>query len=356
MINMHKEKGVTKNEMIFFQNDILTDIKKMEIQTNNKITSINQTLLSKINEYDTKFSRVFENITELVSIISSRKFDNERIEDLLSMKTKFSDLIYQNQSHLSTLEKNLENSIYRFDRAILDNLQVPGLIGVSCKFKNCRMFFEDLHEELKSTKTFKEEEKAAMKSFQDKIETRLFKVENELNKIHLNVNEIVQTKCERFFKKMEQRIESTDAFVHASRIENSKYAADLIQASTSLQIQWDKLENIKNEIYDKFYEELDKFKKLVDSINRVFHHQENDYNILKQRFTQLAEYIKELKNMKNKDFTEISKNIDFTKKQKFDENYDMTKYDKISGEMNSFLKSPSPRKIKRNNETKAIRR
>ena len=350
MINMHKEKGVTKNEMIFFQNDILTDIKKMEIQTNNKITNINQTLLSKINEYDTKFSKVFENITELVSIVSSRKFDNERIEDLLSMKDKFSDQIYQNQSHLSTLEKSLENSIYRYDRAILDNLQVPGIIGVSCKYKNCRMFFEEMYEELKTIKKFKEEEKAAMKSFQDKIDTRLFKVENELNKIHLNVNEIVQTKCERFFKKMEQRIESTDSFVHASRIENSKYASDLIKTSTSLQIQWDKLENIKNEIYDKFYEELDKFKKLVDSTNRVFHHQESEYNIIKQRFTQLAEYIKDLKNMKNKDFIEISKNIDFSRKQKFDENYDMTKYDKISGEMNNFLKSPSPKKVKRNNE------
>ena len=353
---MHKEKGVTKNEMIFFQNDILTDIKKMEIQTNNKLTSINQTLLSKINEYDTKFSKVFENITELVSVISSRKFDDERIEDLLSMKTKFSDLIYQNQSHLSTLEKSLENSIYRYDRAILDNLQVPGIIGVSCKYKNCRMFFEEMYEELKTIKKFKEEEKAAMKSFQDKIDTRLFKVENELNKMHLNVNEIVQTKCERFFKKMEQRIESTDSFVHASRIENSKYASDLIKASTSLQIQWDKLENIKNEIYDKFYEELDKFKKLVDSTNRVFYHQEGEYNILKQRFTQLSEYIKDLKNMKNKDLIEMSKNIDFSRKQKFDENYDMTKYDKISGEMNTFLKSPSPRKVKKNNEINTITR
>ncbi len=238
----------------------------------------------------------------------------------------------------------------------MDNLHVPGIIGVGCKFKNCRTFFEEMYEELKATKKFKEEEKATMKSFQEKVDTRIFKVENELNKIHLNVNEIVQTKCERFFKKMEQRFESIDSFVHASRIENSKYASDLIKASTSLQIQWDKLENIKNEIYGKFNEELDKFKKVVDSSNRIFHHQENEYNILKQRFTQLAEYIKDIKNMKNKDFIEMSKNIDFSKKQKFDENYDMTKYDRISGEMNSFLKSPSPRRIKRNNEINTVAR
>jgi hypothetical protein len=34
----------------------------------------------------------------------------------------------------------------------------------------------------------------------------------------------------------------------------------------------------------------------------------------------------------------------------------MTKYDKISGEMNIFLKSPSSRKVKRNNEINTVAR
>ena len=340
---LHSEKSVTKNEMIFFQNDMLSDLKKMELQTNNKLTSINQTLSSKIEEYDEKFTKVFENIAELISVVSARKFDNERIEDLLSMKVKFSELITQNQSRLQIIDKSLENSFYKYDRFILDNLQVPGLIGSSCKYKNCRMFFESIYNDIKANKKNKDEEKASLKAFQDKIDSRMWKCENELNKIHMSINEVCQTKCEKFFKTMEQRFDSVEEFMHSTRIENSKFVNDLIKTSTSLKIEYNKLENIKNEIYKKYYEELDKYKKLIDSTNRTFHHQENEFNIFKQRFTKLAEYLKDFKNMKNKDYVEVSKGIDFTKKQKFDNNFDMTKYDKI-GDIHEFLESPSPQR------------
>ena len=340
---LHSEKSVTKNDMIFFQNDMLSDLKKMELQTNNKLTSINQTLSSKINEYDEKFTKVFENIAELISAVSARKFDNERIEDLLSMKLKFSELITQNQSRLQIIDKNLENSMYKYDRFILDNLQVPGLIGSSCKYKNCRMFFESIYNDLKANKKNKDEEKASLKNFQDRIDTRVFKCENELNKIHMSINEVCQTKCEKFFKTMENRFDSVEEFMHSTRIENSKFVNDLIKTSTSLKIEWNKLENIKNEIYKKFYEELDKYKKLIDSTNRTFHHLENEFNIFKQRFTKLADYLKDFKNMKSKDYIEVSKGIDFTKKQKFDNNFDMSKYEKI-GDIHEFLDSSSPKR------------
>ena len=339
---LHSEKSVTKNEMIFFQNDMLSDLKKIELQTNNKLTSMNQTLSLKIAEYDEKFTKVFENIAELISALSARKFDNERIEDLLSMKIKFSELITQNQSRLQIIDKNIENSFYKYDRFILDNLQVPGLIGSSCKFKNCRMFFESIYNDIKVSKKNKDEDKASLKTFQDKVDTRIFKCENELNKIHMTINEICQTKCEKFFKTMEERFDSVEEFMHSTRIENSKYVNDLIKTSTSLKIEYNKLENIKNEIYKKFYEELDKYKKLIDSTNRAFHHQENDFNIFKQRFTKLGEYLKDFKNMKNKDYIEVSKGLDFTKKQKLDNNFDMSRYDKL--DIHDFMDSSSPKR------------
>ena len=40
---MHNEKNITKNDMRFFQNDMLTDLKKLELQINNKVSNINQT-------------------------------------------------------------------------------------------------------------------------------------------------------------------------------------------------------------------------------------------------------------------------------------------------------------------------
>ena len=351
---MKDVNNITKNEMRFFQNDILTELKKMEIQMNNKLKNFNETLASKTTDYDSKFEKIFENITGLISQLSSRKFDNERIEELLSMKSKFRDQIYENTSKLATLSRNVENSFYKYDKAILENLQVPGIIGVSCKYKNCKLFFENVYNEITQYKSFKQEEKATMKSFEERIEFRVFKVENELNKLHQTINEICQRKIDKYVKRIEQRATETEDFIRSFRIENSKYATELIKTSTSLKIDWEKLENIKKEIYKQYYEELDKYKKINDVTNRNFLRQENEFKILKQRFTQLAEYLKDFRNYNNKDFKELSKNIDFTKKQKLDSNFDLTKYDKVSDNLVGIIRSPSPKKRIQNNNLNIV--
>ena len=349
---MKDEKILTKNEMRFFQNDLLTELKKLEILFNNKIKVINDTLSTKITEYDSNFTKIFENITDLISQFSSRKFDNERIEELINMKVKFSEQIFENSNKIFILSKTLDNSLYKYDKAILDNLQLPGVIGIGCKYKNCRMFYEYIYNEITQYKAFKEEEKSSMKAFQDKIEFRVFKIETELNKLHQSINEICESKFSKYAKIIEQRIHEVNENIHTSRIENSKYATELIKTSTALKIDWERLENIKNEIFTRFDKELITYKKLNDSTNRSFAKQENEFKIFKQRFTQLAEYLKDFRNYTNKEFKELTKNIDFSKKQKLDENYDMTKYNKVSENLNNILRAPSPKKIIENNNDK----
>ena len=95
---MHDAKNITKTDMRFFQNDMLTDLKKLELQINGKISNISQTISSKSIEYDSKFTKISENITELIGQLASRKFDNERVEELLNIKDKLNEQIIENQS------------------------------------------------------------------------------------------------------------------------------------------------------------------------------------------------------------------------------------------------------------------
>ena len=340
---MSDDKNITKNEMRFFQNDLLTDLKKLELQINSKISNINQTVLTKTNEYDSKFNKIFENITELISQVAARKFDNERVEELLGLKVKFREQIIENKTRISMVEQNLQNSIFKYDQMILDNLQIPGLLGVGCKYKNGKMLFEYLYNEMNLYKKNKDQEQTMLKEFQSKIDSKIFKLEDELSKIHQNINQICQTKFEKFFIKLEQRLQTTEGILHSSRIENSKYAEDLIKASTSLQIQWERLENIKNEIYDKFYEELDTFKKLVDYTNRNYFNQDKEFKIFKERFTQLADYLKDFRNLNNK-YKEITRNINFSKNQKLNKDFDVENYNKIGNDIKGYIQSPSPLK------------
>jgi hypothetical protein len=267
---MKEEKNITHNDMRFFQNDLLNDMKKLELQLNGKIAGINQMLLTKISEYDAKFVKVIENVTELISQMAERKYDNDRVEELLKMRNKFSDQIIENQSRISIIDKTLEKALFKYDKIILDNLSVPGLIGVGSKFKNCSVFFKFLDNEYQVNQKFKEEGLTNFKSLSDKIDLRLKKSEGDISRILQSVNQICDVKFEKIFQKMEEKALATDNYVSQVRIENSKYATDLINATHELNIVWDKLENIRKEIYGKFDEEVDVCKKLVISTNRKF--------------------------------------------------------------------------------------
>ena len=342
---MNEDKNITQIDMRFFQNELLNDLKKLELQLNAKVASVNQIVLTKTGEYDSKFSKIFENLTELISQMAERKYDNERVEELLKMRNKFSDQIIENQSRISIIDKTLENALFRYDKIFLDNLSVPGLIGVGCKFKNCASYFKYIDNDIQVNQKFKEEGITNLKTFSEKVDNRLKKSEGDIAQIMQNVNRICDVKFELFLKKFEEKVLSQENLITQTRLENSKYATDLINASTDLKIQWDKLENIKNEIYGRYDEEIDKFKKLVHVIDRNFKKQQEEFNVFKQRFSQLAEYLKDFKNH-SKNYKEMAKNIDFTKKQKLREGYDTDKYDEIGENVKEFIKSPLPRRKK----------
>jgi len=78
--------SISKNDFLFFQNDILKDIKNLESTLNNKINQIAQTLTTKMGDHDSKINRLSDNINELLSINASHKHDNQRIEELLKMR------------------------------------------------------------------------------------------------------------------------------------------------------------------------------------------------------------------------------------------------------------------------------
>ena len=340
---MKEEKNITHNDMRFFQNDLLNDLKKLELQLNGRVTGINQTLLTKTSEYDAKFVKVIENVTELVSQMAERKYDHERVAELIKMRNKFSDQIIENQSRISIIDKTLENALFKYDKIILDNLSVPGLIGVGSKFKNCAAFFKFLENEYQINQKFKEEGLLNFKSLSDKIELRLKKSEGDISQILNSVNQICDVKFEKIFQKMEEKALATDNYVAQVRIENSKYATDLINATHELNIEWDKLENIRKEIYAKFDAEVEICKKLVITTNRNFQKQQEEFNVFKQRFSQLADYLKDVKNL-GKNYREMTKNIDFSKKQKLEEEFDQEKYDEIGENVNEYIRSPSPRR------------
>ena len=354
---MLSKDSVSKSDLMFFQNDILSDIKRLEQSFNNKITALSQTFDQKITDNESKYNKLSDSINELVSIYATRKHDNEKIEQLLDMRSKLSEQIQDCKNQITFLSRNFDNAVFKYDRIVSDNLEVPGIVGsaIGAKFRNLKLFIEFIFGELKNFKLFKDQQILNTKVYKEKLENLIKKIEIGLKEVSEKATNICSQKFTEYEKIMDDRCKITEEIVLQQKIENSKYALDLINKTKELQIQWDKIEKIKDEIDEMFHNELKKFKAEVENNTRIFTLNQNDFKVLKQRFTQLCEFIKDVrfqKNLttKNGEFRKMAKKIDFTQKQKLKNDYDTNNvYDQIGNNVVDYLNQGLKEQEKNNN-------
>ena len=86
----------------------------------------------------------------------------------------------------------------------------------------------------------------------------------------------------------------------------------------------DKLDEFEKGMNKKYSEEVEKYNILIDGISRKVDKEKQEFHLIKARFTELSEFIKDVRFRRNihntfkerKEYRDISTKIDFTKKQK----------------------------------------
>ena len=308
--------------MIYFKNEILSDIKKIESTLNTKITQISNLIKSNSEEYNSKFTKYSNIISELIGIVSNRKHDYEKMEELFQMKNSLWLNINENRNKIIIIKKDLEDALFRYDRTILDNLELPGIVGNKCKYKNMRELFEYIYNEIKVEQLFREELNLGNKKYKEKVENLINNLTLRSAEIYEGCSKICVEKIKNFEKVINSRCETTEGMLDNLRVENSKYAIELQEKVDKINIDWNKLQNLKKETYDKINEELKKFNKIVEKNILAYNENKNEFKLIKQKFTQLSEFIRDVRFQKNlvsqrrnSVFTKESNNINFKKKQ-----------------------------------------
>ena len=333
-------ESISKNDFLFFQNDILKDIKEIKSTLENKIAQVNQGLILKITEQDSIISKLTENINEVLAKYASSKHDNQRIEELLKMRATINDSISDCKTQINLVNRSLNSAISKYDTIIIDNLNLPGIVGYSCKYKNFKEFFEFINTEIKAFNLFKSQQAAIMKKYREDLKNFEKKEETDILETINKTNKYCDTKFKEYEKILEDKFNTTQDLVLATRIENSQNAMKLIEKTKELEEYHDKLKEIKKEIYEDNEKQLEKFKKEVENNNKIFTKNENDFQVLKQRFTQLSQFIKDIRfqrNIKHEKYENMAKKIDFNRNQKFKDDYDMNLYNEIAKDVIAYI-------------------
>ena len=107
-----------------------------------RYNNIQETLGSKLGKYESIIDSINEKIEKLHDKMASDSKKIEKILDLVRFKESTEDLMIIYKERIGCLQADVNNLSSKYDKIILQILEVPGIIGELCKFKSLRDFIE----------------------------------------------------------------------------------------------------------------------------------------------------------------------------------------------------------------------
>ena len=114
-----------QSDIIYFKEDVLRTLKMIETKLNTKLESSSSLINETLQSYNTQLNSFQNKIDDLSNIISTDKEAQNKIALLLSFKTNTENTITTHDIKINRNEIDLQNAIYKYDKAILDNIYYP---------------------------------------------------------------------------------------------------------------------------------------------------------------------------------------------------------------------------------------
>ena len=317
-INYNQIQILIKKELLYFKNDALKDFKQIEINLNTKYNENSIFYNNKIKEFDEKLNLIFSKMSKIEEVISLDNILNEKVDKLYEFKEKIKEKLISEEIKLESLNKDLHNIIYKYDNMLSKSILYPGIIGNFCKFKTFHDFIDYVINQINILTQFKDKNILDLQSYKKKLEIIVDSFNLQISNFNKQNSQIINQKINESELKFYEHFKIYDDKIHNIRLENSKYVINSKKEFDNILNEWKKIPDIKNEIFGKFENDIQKFH---HSILKKFEGYKKEFNIIKNRFIQLSEFIKDVRFRINigedvkRDVLKLSKKIDFSKKQ-----------------------------------------
>ena len=266
----------------------------------------------------------YENLAKLIKlnyeeILSSQASLNNRLDKFKSYESfvaKTNDNITSHEIRINNLREDYNKTVQKYDKIYLDNLELPGYIGRCAKYKNCQIFFEDVIKEINKFNNYKEKNNIDLKAYKEKLEHIIKTFQTLLNNNNDAQIKYINKLNEKNLDESKNMVDNLSTRVMELRIENSKHSLELINKTNELKQEMEKIKEMKGELLNEFYNKIDDFKIETNKTVNSFNEFKNEYAIIRKKFLELAEFIKDIRFRKNlggdvnkKDLNDLYKNL-----------------------------------------------
>lgn len=338
-----------KNDIMQFKDEILREIKLLKKSVSEKYEFIEILTKEKFSKYDTKLSSYSERINELKSNTLNTDDLIKEIDAFKEFKNKFRDTMLTLNIKINNMDKETKNDIYRIDGILSDSVIYTGIIGRTSKFKTFHQMVDYLLSQTSQNLTYREKNNLDLNQLKKKINS----MEQEMQSLGVNMSKQISIlfgqKGEEFNSKLKDLLAEYDQKIRNAKEQGDLYIQEIKTTVEKFREQLDEFINIKNTISDEIKNEVDKLVKENEKTNNMFRSNKKEFNLMKDRFTQLSEFIKDVRfrnnlgqEIKRREFNQISEKVDFSKKQKILSDKNIALYDtkyQNDNDLPDFLKS-----------------
>lgn len=253
---------LTKTDFLYFQNEILKDMKKLESDLNKKIELNSSNSANSLLVIESKLEKLEKNLA-----YTQENFDMNSITQ--QIKTKFSELNNKFEdnkrkvdSKLNAIQTDLSNACFKYDKIYINSISCPGLIGSGCPFKSMKDYLEFVNSKIKEMKLSKENNDLYIKklsSILDNYKKDLFDFKSDLDK---NFSERIK----HYDNRTEERVKTVEDKLEYIRIENGRYNHNL------------------NRKWQELVEKLESFYITNDNILYIYNNCRKEFLDIKKKF------------------------------------------------------------------------
>ena len=322
-----KQNLSIKNDIIFFKEDILKELKDLKQDLYAKCNHISIDLQEKYGQITLKNTELSKKTESISTILESQILNNSNYEINSKEREKFKEEIKRdilsNKIKIGGLQEELKIHKENYNNIIKDNIIYKGIIGSGCKYKNMHQFFDYIILNINNLNNFKDKKILDNKLYELKIENMLDKLNSQTNSIIENCKLFTKESIKKFEGKIYNELKLYDSKLLELRIQNIDYSKKAEQKIKDLDELYNKIISIKNEINVNNEKAINEIKESNDKTNNLISNYQNEFKSIKDHFNILADFFKDIKfrlNLSNiytkREINEISNKLGFENNDK----------------------------------------
>jgi chromosome segregation ATPase len=292
-----------KNELMFVQNEILLDIKKVENKLESKIFKVSSSfddLQEKINKKIENIENELEILIEKTDTLKEGDLFEKQIESRMNLLNKrIDEYISRIDSKVIVLQNTLKDSCYKYDKIFNNNFVVPGLIGERCQYPNLQTFLENANKKINESLRMKEQQNFNFKNYKEKLEGIIQKNRTQIQAFEKNIDNLSKendNQCQGRYAIIGEKLNKL-------KLENEKYSIELVNKCNNLEEKWTKDEEALNNSLKQCKEELKTYSNMFNDMKeqiKVFEEQYYNFQENIKMFNGLNKNVQDIQNSINK--------------------------------------------------------